>query len=139
MAVKWLRWLLPVAALWLLAFIIIWHGRIWWWIEIHTGTVNESGPYYGFWSGFGSDLGEYVILGAVLNGIYVHWKNVNCHDPHCLRIGLYQAAGGQYRLCRHHHPDLMGSRPTLGLIHRHHREHVAANRAPSGNGEGVSS
>ena len=21
------------------------------WLAVHTGTVNESGPYYGFWSG----------------------------------------------------------------------------------------
>ena len=20
------------------------------WLEVHTGTVNEPGPYYGFWS-----------------------------------------------------------------------------------------
>jgi hypothetical protein len=25
------------------------------WPAVHTGTVNEPGPYYGFWSGFGSD------------------------------------------------------------------------------------
>jgi hypothetical protein len=25
------------------------------WLAVHTGTVNEPGPYYGFWSGFGSD------------------------------------------------------------------------------------
>jgi len=29
------------------------------WLAVHTGTVNEPGPYYGFWSGFGSDLAEF--------------------------------------------------------------------------------
>src|SRR5262245_55206107 len=35
------------------------------WLAVHTGTVNEPGPYYGFWSGFGSDLAEFSILGAI--------------------------------------------------------------------------
>lgn len=140
---KWLRWIAPFAFLWLMAFLmaflIVRHEWFWHWFEVHTGTVNESGPYYGFWSGFGSDLGEYVILGAVFNGLYLHWRHINCHDPKCMRIGRYQAAGGQYKLCRHHHPDLMGIRPTLALMHRHHREHVAANRKPSSDDEGDSS
>ena len=36
------------------------------WLQVHTGTVNEPGPYYGFWSGFGSDLEEFGILGAIV-------------------------------------------------------------------------
>ena len=39
------------------------------WLQVHTGTVNEPGPYYGFWSGFGSDLEEFGILGAIGAGI----------------------------------------------------------------------
>ena len=35
------------------------------WLGVHTGATNESGPYYGFWSGFGSDLAEFGILGAI--------------------------------------------------------------------------
>src|SRR3954467_10579080 len=27
------------------------------WLQVHLGIVDEAGPYYGFWSGFGSDLG----------------------------------------------------------------------------------
>ena len=40
--------------------------HLWLWIETHTGTINESGPYYGFWSGAGSDIGEAAILGGVI-------------------------------------------------------------------------
>jgi len=36
------------------------------WLAVHTGTVDEAGPYYGFWSGFGSDLGEAALIGAVI-------------------------------------------------------------------------
>lgn len=113
-------------------FFVVWHEQLWWWIEVHTGTVNEAGPYYGFWSGFGSDLGEYMIIVGLFHGIYLHWKSVNCHEPGCPRVGRYQAAGGQYRLCHHHHPDLMGARPDRELIHLHHRQHKAATSSERG-------
>jgi hypothetical protein len=41
------------------AAIAVWvvHARqVGYWLQLHTGTINEPGPYYGFWSGFGSDL-----------------------------------------------------------------------------------
>ena len=53
--------------------IVIWlmHARqVGYWLQLHTGTINEPGPYYGFWSGFGSDIEEFGILGAVGAGIY---------------------------------------------------------------------
>src|SRR5262249_61433521 len=65
------------------------------WLQVHTGTVNEPGVYYGFWSGFGSDLEEFGILGAAGAGIYQLVKKYNCHEPGCWRGGQYQAAGGQ--------------------------------------------
>ena len=54
---------------------------MWWhavqhWLAVHTGTVNEAGPYYGFWSGFGSDLGELALIGAVYGMLRKH----NCHE-----------------------------------------------------------
>jgi hypothetical protein len=55
------------------AGLIVWlqHARlVGSWLQVHTGTVNESGPYYGFWSGFGSDLEEFGILGAIGAAIY---------------------------------------------------------------------
>lgn len=51
------------------------------WLAVHTGTVNEPGPYYGFWSGFGSDLAEFGILGAIGTGVYQLVKKYNCHEP----------------------------------------------------------
>jgi hypothetical protein len=35
------------------------------WLGVHTGTTNEPGAYYAFWSGFGSDIAELGILGAI--------------------------------------------------------------------------
>jgi hypothetical protein len=99
------------------------------WLGVHTGTVNESGPYYGFWSGFGSDIAEFGILGAIGTAIYQLVKKYNCHEPGCWRVGTHPAAGGQFLLCYRHHPDFHGLRPSHDLILRMHREHAAQQAA----------
>ena len=99
------------------------------WLEVHTGTVNEPGPYYGFWSGFGSDLEEFGILGAIGAGVYSLVKKYNCHEPGCWRLGNHPAAGGQFNLCYRHHPDFQGKKPTHEVIERLHREHLERQEA----------
>jgi len=74
---------------------------MWWWILHVTGVDNVSGPWYGFWSGFGSDLGEIAIVGGLIS-IY---RRHNCHVKGCWRIGKYSVEGTGYVVCRHHHPD----------------------------------
>jgi hypothetical protein len=73
---------------------------IWWWIEVHTGTVNESGPYYGFFSGFGSDLSEIALLGFIIGMYHRH----NCAVPHCPRIAhkKFEVEGTHQRTCHKH-------------------------------------
>src|SRR5262245_29212275 len=95
------------------------------WLQVHTGTINEPGPYYGFWSGFGSDLAEFGIIGAISTGVYQLFKKYNCHEPGCWRVGTHPAAGGQFSLCYRHHPDYPGTQPTHELIERLHQEHLA--------------
>jgi hypothetical protein len=107
------------------AGIVFWleHARaVGHWLQVHEGIINEAGPYYGFWSGFGSDLAEFSILGAIATGIYQLVKKYNCHEPGCWRIGNHPAAGGQFMLCYRHHPDFQGKKPTHELIERVHRE-----------------
>jgi hypothetical protein len=99
------------------------------WLAVHTGTVNEPGPYYGFWSGFGSDLAELSILGAIGTGVYQLVKKYNCHEPGCWRVGTHPAAGGQFLLCYRHHPDFRGERPTHDMIERLHRQYAAQQQA----------
>ena len=70
------------------------------WLAVHTGTVNEGGPYYGFWSGFGSDLGELALVGGMLTLVRRH----NCEVHRCWRIGRHATTGG-HQVCRRHHPD----------------------------------
>ena len=93
------------------------------WLRVHLGIVNEAGPYYAFWSGFGSDLAELSLLGAIGTAVYQLVKKFNCHQPGCWRIGNHPAAGGQFMLCYRHHPDYRGRRPGAELIERLHREH----------------
>ena len=117
------------------AAIAVWvvHGRQFgYWLQVHTGTVNESGPYYGFWSGFGSDLEEFGILGGIAAGMYQLVKKHNCHEPGCWRVGQYAAADGQFMLCYRHHPDFQGRKPTHELIERLHREHLGRQEAIHG-------
>jgi hypothetical protein len=72
------------------------------WTAIHIGSVNESGPFYGFWSGFGSDISEF----AIAVGIYTGVRKVNCHSWRCWRIGHHPLEGTPYHLCKFHHPDV---------------------------------
>jgi hypothetical protein len=96
------------------------------WLEVHLGIVNESGPYYAFWSGFGSDIAEFGILGALATALYQAVKRYNCHFPGCWRIGIHPAAGGQFHLCYRHHPDMAGTKLTQALIQDLHRQHKEA-------------
>jgi len=116
-----------------LAFITVAAGIVAWvlyasafnhWLAVHTGTVNEPGPYYGFWSGLGSDIAEFGIIGAIATGVYQVVKKFNCHEPGRWRVGNHQAAGGQFYLCWRHHPDYRGKKPNAELIARLHREHI---------------
>jgi hypothetical protein len=133
--VKWRPVFIAALACAVSAVIVLWviHSRqAGYWLQVHTGTINEPGPYYGFWSGFGSDIEEFGILGAIGTGIYQLIKKYNCHEPGCWRIGQHPAAGGQFLLCYRHHPDYQGKKPTHELIQRLHREHLEREAAIHG-------
>jgi hypothetical protein len=86
----------------------------------YTAAYGVFVPY-DFWSGVsGSFLSAAIAVG-------VSWYvSHTCHDSwRCLRYGRYSAAGGTFKLCRHHHPDLRGQRPHRVLIERLHREYMA--------------
>lgn len=92
------------------------------WIHILNvlGVTNVSGRWYGFWSGFGSDIGEVTIV----TGMLAIYKKHNCHVAWCWRFGRHsftdQATGASYALCRRHHPGVPGRPPTpevIDLIH----------------------
>lgn len=65
------------------SMLAIWHGVYFHWFEVHSGTINETGVYSAFWSGFGSDLGEATIF----VGIVATWRHHSGHVRGCARIG----------------------------------------------------
>ena len=101
---------------------------------------SGGSPWYQFWSGSGSDFGEYAIVGALLGTIVHLYSTYNCHDPEgwlpwgCWRIGRHPAAGGLFRLCKHHHPDLQGKEVSRELIHKLHRAHKERTMTPTSPG-----
>jgi hypothetical protein len=99
------------------------------WLEIHTGIADPTSPYYAFWSGFGSDIAEFSLVGAAVTGVYQLNRKYNCHQHGCWRIGTHPAAGGQFLLCYRHHPDYKGKKPTRELIERVHHQHIAREEA----------
>lgn len=68
------------------------------WFLTVTGSNNTSGTWYGFWSGFGSDLTEFALLGTVI-GLFRHH---NCHVKGCFRIGHHPVEGTNYKTCHKH-------------------------------------
>ena len=70
------------------------------WLLRVLGIDDVSGPWYAFWSGFGSDLGELAIIGGMVTIARRH----KCEVHRCWRIGRHQAPTG-HKVCRRHHPD----------------------------------
>ena len=73
------------------------------WLAHLLGIDNETGPIYAFWSGFGSDVGEFALLG----GLVALYRRHTCHVDHprfCWRPGTHPVAGTPYRVCKRHHP-----------------------------------
>ncbi len=98
------------------------------WTAIHTGTVysTNSPVYYNFWSGFGSDLGEATLIGAISVGLYTGLRKVNCHTKGCWRIGHYPLDGTPYHLCPRHHPGVPTKGASEAQILDQHRKYLEA-------------
>jgi hypothetical protein len=122
---KGLKWTVAIVIIVVIAVVLgIWHDFYFHWFEVHTGTVNETGPYYGFWSGFGSDIGEATLV----VGVVAVWRHHNCHVKGCARLGRH-VEGTPYVACPKHHPDHKGAKRSISLeeLHLAHRK---AHEAP---------
>lgn len=64
-------------------------------VWLYHQFFSTTNAWYGFWSGFGSDIAEFALVGAI-------WHKLNCHETGCWRIGLHPHE--HLMLCRHHHP-----------------------------------
>lgn len=99
-----------------------------WYALVHFLGIDYGLPYgrfgiYNFWSGVGGSF----LVNAIAFSFLLWWRGTCHYSWKCLRRGRHQAAGGTFRLCWKHHPD-MGHRPHHQMIHRLHREW----KSPSG-------
>lgn len=71
---------------------------MWHWLLNVTGIhIGPNGnPWYNFWSGFGSDLGEVILLGSVIT-LYRRHKCTNCW-----RLAHHRVQGTHYKTCHKH-------------------------------------
>lgn len=88
---------------------------VWGWFLHWTGTSDPSSYWYTFWSGFGSDLGEVAIIGAIIGAYRKH----TCHAAGCWRISKHHVEGTPWITCRKHHPAIDRA-PTAEEIGRDH-------------------
>jgi len=86
---------------------------LWGWFSHVLGLDNLSGPFYGFWSGFGSDITELAILGGLVSVYLRH----NCHVKRCWRIGRERVEGTTLVVCRKHHPHDAPEAHEIGGLH----------------------
>jgi hypothetical protein len=88
-------------------------SHIWHWLLNFTGTniPTNGSKWYNFWSGFGSDIAEFAIIGSVI-GLYHHH---NCAVKGCYRLSHFDVKGTPYKTCHKH--------ATPSIHKRLHKEH----------------
>lgn len=94
---------------------------MWHWFLYITGADDTSGTWYGWWSGAGSDIGEYAVAAALFTHTYTTYQRHKCHVGKCHRIGLRRVPGTDHIVCHRHHPN---DQPTHDQILN---DHTAAN------------
>jgi hypothetical protein len=105
------------------------------WIAHNLGLYNETGPWYAFWSGFGSDIAEYAVFGAVVTGIVGAYRRHNCNVKGCWRLQWREyidADGVKHLWCKKHHPSKpVHSRDFDKFLREHEaRKHAQAQAQP---------
>lgn len=88
------------------------------WLAHVLGLDSASGGWYLGWSGFGSDITELAIVGALLAA----WHRVNCHVKGCWRVGRQHVEGSTFVVCRRHHPLPAPTHAHILALHRRHRQ-----------------
>jgi hypothetical protein len=77
---------------------------IWHWLVAVSGAHDESGAWYGLWSGLGGALPD-VMIAAALWAWYWHHT---CHVSRCPRFARHPVPGTHWKTCHRHHPLLSG-------------------------------
>jgi hypothetical protein len=118
------RWLKGTGTVVLVAFVVLvclyWTDTAQWFLR-YTGADAETQTWYGFWSGFGGAIPDFLILGSIIT-VYRHH---NCHVKGCLRLGK-PVDGTPYVACPIHHPAHEGTKRSVteDVIRRAHEAHL---------------
>lgn len=81
------------------------------------GIDDVSGPWYAFWSGFGSDIGEFAIVAVLVAHVRAFYKKHQCVVITCRKIGTHRVA--DHVVCARHHPT---GPPTAEQVKRDYLE-----------------
>lgn len=101
------------------------------WLAVHTGVKNGGpDPYYNFWSGVGSDLGEVTLITAILTPVVIAARHHNCATRGCWRLTSHTIEDPdshvKYRRCHKHHPCIPDEHSRHGIFRNHMSdEHLA--------------
>ena len=100
--------------------VIYWTDSAQWFLR-YTGADAESGTWYGFWSGFGGSIPDFLILGSIVT---IYRRHV-CHVKGCYRLGK-QVDGTPYLACPAHHPAHEGNKRSVSeeVIRMAHKAHL---------------
>ena len=110
--------IVPAVVVWSIA----WHPLGWLFaLGLHPYPAGTPWTYQ-LESGFLPSLTVMTVLTAIITAI----RTSNCHVHRCWRIGRYPVAGGQYKVCRHHHPDatVRQGKVTVAHVHKEHHAHL---------------
>jgi len=118
-----------VGAVFLVFVLLYWRDSAHWFLR-YTGADAESATWYGFWSGFGGAIPDFLILGS----IFTIYRHHNCHVKGCLRLGR-PVDGTPYLACPIHHPEHQGSKRSVSedvikLARKAHLEREKASVTP---------
>jgi hypothetical protein len=90
------------------------HWIVRWAWEI-SGARNESGAWYGAWSGFGGSIPDFILLG----GLITFYRHHTCAHRPCRRWAHHVTKDG-YKLCKIHIGKPLAELE-LHVIHEDHR------------------
>jgi len=111
-----------------LTYLIGWHTwGLLYGFGVHPYPESSSTPWtYQLWSGFIPALAIISIFG----GLSTHLRSINCHVNRCWRLGRFELAGGQFKVCHKHSPH--PAKLTHRYILARHEEHMrCAGQPPS--------
>jgi hypothetical protein len=103
-----------------------WHWLIHW-TGCDYGLQYGKWSFYGFWSGFGSDIAEVTIIA----GLVAVYRKHNCGVRWCPRIARHNFtdpdSGIVHQLCRRHHPGHGGRPVTAQQVREKYRLYLGKN------------